>query len=110
MKPGEKPYKVSDRDGMYVTVLKSGVILFRYDYRLNGRRETFVIGQYGPGGISLADARERLMEAWKMADVLNFIETPHRVAIHHSGQPELPLPGHSFLLIPSSVRSMPGRW
>ncbi|WP_153110107.1 tyrosine-type recombinase/integrase [Propionivibrio limicola] len=65
LKPAEKPYKVADRDGMYVTVLKSGAISFRYDYRLNGRRETLVIGQYGPDGISLAEARELLMEARK---------------------------------------------
>lgn len=66
LKAGEKPYKVADRDGMYVTVLKSGVISFRYDYRLNGRRETLVIGQYGQGGISLAEAREALFEARKL--------------------------------------------
>lgn len=66
LKPGEKPYKVADRDGMYVTVLKSGVISFRYDYRLNDRRETFTIGQYGAGGITLAEAREALFEARKM--------------------------------------------
>ncbi|VDA75971.1 hypothetical protein BANRA_05469 [Klebsiella pneumoniae] len=40
-------YKVSDRDGLYVAVLISGTISFRYDYRINGRRETLVIGQYG---------------------------------------------------------------
>lgn len=66
LKAGDKPYKVADRDGMYVTVLNSGVISFRYDYRLNGRRETFTIGQYGQGGISLMEAREKLFEARKM--------------------------------------------
>ena len=65
LKPAEKPYKVADRDGMYVTVLKSGAISFRYDYRLNGRRETLVLGSYGSDGISLAEARERLMAARK---------------------------------------------
>ena len=65
LKPAEKPYKVTDRDGMYVTVLKSGAISFRYDYRLNGRRETLVLGQYGAGGISLVEARELLMVARK---------------------------------------------
>src|SRR5690606_601671 len=38
---------------------------FRYDYRLNGRRETLTLGRYGPGGISLALARERLLDARK---------------------------------------------
>jgi hypothetical protein len=44
LKPGPGPYKVADRDGMYVLVTTAGCISFRYDYRLNGRRETFVIG------------------------------------------------------------------
>ncbi|GHU38200.1 hypothetical protein AGMMS50256_37160 [Betaproteobacteria bacterium] len=34
------PGKVTDRDGMYALVLKTGKISFRYDYRLNGQRET----------------------------------------------------------------------
>lgn len=63
LKPKDKPYKVSDRDGMYVVVKPSGTVIFRYDYRLNGRRETLTIGQYGEDGISLARARERCSEA-----------------------------------------------
>jgi hypothetical protein len=39
---------------MYVTVSPTGTVTFRYDYRLNGRRETLTIGRYGPAGISLA--------------------------------------------------------
>ena len=63
LKPQEAMYKVADRDGMYVTVSPAGTITFRYDYRLNGRRETLTIGRYGPSGISLAKARERCIEA-----------------------------------------------
>ena len=51
-----KPYKAADRDGMYVTVSTTGAVTFRYDYRLDGRRETLTIGRYGPSGISLAMA------------------------------------------------------
>ena len=40
LKPKEKDYKVADRDGMYVHVTTKGVLSFRMDYRLNGRRET----------------------------------------------------------------------
>lgn len=65
LKPKAKPYKASDRDGLYVTVLPSGTVTFRYDYRLNGRRETLTLGRYGAGGISLAMARELLLEARK---------------------------------------------
>ncbi|MDP3240139.1 MAG: tyrosine-type recombinase/integrase [Reyranella sp.] len=63
LKSQRKLYKVSDRDGMYVVVQPSGAIVFRYDYRLNGRRETLTLGRYGPEGLSLARARERLVDA-----------------------------------------------
>ncbi|EIZ7319292.1 tyrosine-type recombinase/integrase [Escherichia coli] len=66
LKPQDKLYKVSDRDGLYVAVLTSGTVSFRYDYRINGRRETLVIGQYGHDGISLAEAREELIAAKKL--------------------------------------------
>lgn len=46
LKPKEKPYKVTDRDGMYVLVSTTGTVSFRLDYRLNGRRETVVLGRY----------------------------------------------------------------
>jgi hypothetical protein len=45
LKPREKPYKVADRDGLYVVVTPKGTISFRYNYRLNGRRETLVLGR-----------------------------------------------------------------
>ncbi|BCQ53264.1 hypothetical protein BLKGLAD_23260 [Burkholderia gladioli pv. gladioli] len=65
LKPKSKIYKASDRDGMYVTVSPSGTVTFRYDYRLNGRRETLTLGRYGADGISLAMARELLLDARK---------------------------------------------
>lgn len=67
LKPKESPYKVTDRDGMYVTVSPKGTITFRYDYRLNNRRETLTIGRYGPSGLSLARAREKCMDAKRAA-------------------------------------------
>jgi hypothetical protein len=66
LKPKGKLYKVADRDGMYVAVAPSGQITFRYDYRVNGRRETLTIGRYGPDGVSLAEARERCVAARKL--------------------------------------------
>ncbi len=63
LEPRDAAYKVADRDGMYVVVAKSGVVSFRYNYRLNGRRETLTIGRYGPAGLSLARAREKCLDA-----------------------------------------------
>lgn len=57
LKAAEKVYKVADQQGLYVTVLRTGNISFRYDYRLNGRRETLVIGQYDPS-LSAKNPRE----------------------------------------------------
>ena len=63
LKPKDKLYKIVDRDGMYVVVQPSGAIVFRLDYRLNGRRETLTLGRYGPAGLSLARAREKVVDA-----------------------------------------------
>jgi integrase len=66
LNPKDKPYKVTDRDGMYVRVTTNGTISFRYDYRMNGRRETVTFGKYGTGGLSLARAREKCIDARRM--------------------------------------------
>lgn len=68
LKPREKLYKVADREGLYVAVTPNGTVTFRYDYRINGRRETLTIGKYGADGLSLVEAREKLMEARKLVN------------------------------------------
>ena len=69
LKPEAATFKVTDRDGMYVTVSPKGTITFRLDYRLNGRRETLTVGRYGAkDGMSLLMARERCMEARRAID------------------------------------------
>lgn len=49
LKPRDKLYKVADALGLYVTITPTGVKSFRYDYRLDGRRETLVVGRYEDG-------------------------------------------------------------
>lgn len=66
LKPKDKLYKVPDRDGLYVAVSTTGTVMFRYDYRINGRRETLSIGKYGGDGLTLSEAREKLNEARKL--------------------------------------------
>lgn len=77
LKPTDKTFKVSDRDGMYVAVATTGTKSFRYDYRVNGRRETLTLGRYDENlsskvtrelenlefGISLTLAEARLLLA-----------------------------------------------
>src|SRR5574344_3066270 len=66
LKPQDKLYKVNDRDGLYVAITPAGSISFRYNYSINGRQETITFGRYGAGGITLAEARERLIAAKRM--------------------------------------------
>ncbi|HZW11912.1 MAG TPA: integrase arm-type DNA-binding domain-containing protein [Noviherbaspirillum sp.] len=56
LKPKDKPYKVTDRDGLYVEVLPSGVMTWRFQYYLHGKREKVTFGRYPD--IGLADARK----------------------------------------------------
>lgn len=48
---------------MYVVGNSSGAVVFRYDHRMHGRRETRTLGRYGPAGLSLARAREKFIDA-----------------------------------------------
>jgi len=66
LKPQDKLYKVPDRDGLYVAVTPAGAASFRYNYSINGRQETLTFGRHGVGGITLAEARERLHEAKRL--------------------------------------------
>lgn len=60
-KPKQKPYKLTDRDGLYLFITTGGAKSWRYDYRLVGARQTLTIGQYPD--VSLTIARDRLAEA-----------------------------------------------
>ena len=58
--------KFPDRDGLYVVATVNGTVSFRWNYYMGGRagrRGTLTIGQYPI--VSLAQARERLLEAKK---------------------------------------------
>jgi hypothetical protein len=65
LKPQDRLYKVVDRDGLYAVVDPGGAVTFRFNYRLNGRRETLTIGRYCADVITLAEAREQCIEAKK---------------------------------------------
>lgn len=63
LKPKEKSFKVAYRDGLYIHGSIAGALSFRLDYRLTGRREMLTFGAYGGSGMSLALAREMLIDA-----------------------------------------------
>lgn len=60
-KPGEKKFRLSDGDGLFLLIQPSGARWWRLDYRLHGRRNTISLGTYPE--VSLAAARQRRAEA-----------------------------------------------
>src|SRR5664280_819229 len=62
-KPKEKPYKLSDVDGLYLLVTEKGHKWWRFRYRFEGKEKLLALGTYPE--ISLADARTRRDEARK---------------------------------------------
>ena len=55
------PYKLADREGLYLFITTKGSKSWRYDYRLAGVRQTLTIGQYPD--TSLTKARDKLAKA-----------------------------------------------
>lgn len=56
-----KPYKLADHGDLYLYVSVTGVKAWRYDFRLNGKRETLTIGKFP--AVPLAEARRIHSEA-----------------------------------------------
>lgn len=60
-KPAEKPYKLTDSNGLYIVINPNGSKLWRYRFKIDGKESVFSIGAYPE--ISLAEAREKRKEA-----------------------------------------------
>ncbi|HQQ09575.1 MAG TPA: Arm DNA-binding domain-containing protein, partial [Novosphingobium sp.] len=60
-KPGEKPLKMADGQGLFLFVTPAGGKLWRLKYRLDGREKLLAIGAYPQ--VSLSDARKRRDDA-----------------------------------------------
>lgn len=63
-KSSEKPIKLSDTRGLYLKVKPSGSKLWRYRYRINGKENIYVIGEYPT--IGLLDARTQRDDVRKL--------------------------------------------
>lgn len=61
LKPKDRPYTISDGRGLYVEVLATGSIVWRFRYRLHGKQEKLTIGPYPE--LSLKQARLRRDDA-----------------------------------------------
>ncbi len=60
-KPQDKSYKLSDGHGMHLYVAKSGLMTWRYRFRIEGKESTFTLGEYPK--MKLEQARMARMEA-----------------------------------------------
>lgn len=56
-KPRERPYKLSDANGLHLLVNPTGSKLWRLQYRIAGKQKTLAVGAYP--AITLAKAREQ---------------------------------------------------
>ncbi|GAB6144198.1 tyrosine-type recombinase/integrase [Desulfocicer niacini] len=65
VKPQKKQHKISDANGMYLLVNKTGKY-FRMDYRFQGKRKTIAFGVYP--NITLKQARQRCIDARSLLD------------------------------------------
>src|SRR5689334_11747288 len=62
-KLGERDYKLSDFDGLYLLVRATGSKLWRFAYRFAGKQKSLALGAYPM--VTLAEARERREAARK---------------------------------------------
>ena len=65
LKPRDRAYTVADARGLYVEVFPTGGIVWRYRYRVDGRREKLTLGKYP--ALTLKNARIKRDEAAQAA-------------------------------------------
>ena len=63
-RPKSKPYKLSDRDGLYLLIEPSGSRVWRMNYRLRGKQRTITFGRWPE--LLLGEARAKLLEARRL--------------------------------------------
>jgi integrase len=63
-KPGEKPYKLYDREGLFLLINPRGSKLWRFKYVFQGKEKLMALGEYPL--VKLAEARNRAFEARKI--------------------------------------------
>lgn len=88
LKARDKPYKVSDFEGLFVLVKISGSKSWRFKYRINGKEKLLVIGDYP--AVSLAQARQtRDAAKSQLAEGIDPNEAKHeekRIRLEAKGQ------------------------
>jgi integrase len=68
-KPKEKPYKLSDGEGLYLLINPNGSRWWRYKYGYGGKEKLLALGTYAPRTakhVTLAEARNQLADAKRL--------------------------------------------
>ncbi|MDQ0317710.1 tyrosine-type recombinase/integrase [Amorphus orientalis] len=79
MSPGDRDYKVTDKDGLYLLVRKNGSKLWRMNYTFDRKQKTASFGKYP--SVSLAEARSKCAQARRdLADGFDPIARKQRAA------------------------------
>ena len=60
----EKPFRITDGQGLYLEITPKGQKYWRYKYRMHGKEKRLAIGVYPD--VSLKEARERHTDARKL--------------------------------------------
>ncbi|HEX2552501.1 MAG TPA: integrase arm-type DNA-binding domain-containing protein [Microvirga sp.] len=63
-KPGSKPYKLADGNGLFLLINPNDTRYWRLKYRLAGKEKLYAVGVYPE--ISLAEAREKALNARRL--------------------------------------------
>lgn len=63
-RPKDKPYKLSDRDDLYLLIEPSGSRVWCMNYRISGKQKTMTFGRWPE--LLLGEARERLLDARRL--------------------------------------------
>lgn len=63
-KPKDKPYKLTDANGLFLLVTPAGGKLWRFKYRVDGKEKLLSLGKYPD--VSLMEAREAREQAKQM--------------------------------------------
>lgn len=91
LKPGPKPQKIADADGLHLLLTPNGSRLWRFAYRYAGRQKLLALGAYPI--VSLSDARKTRDEARRLlvsgldpSEVRKAEERRKRLTAEHSFQ------------------------
>ena len=92
-RPKSKPYKLSDRDGLYLLIEPSGSRVWRMNYRLRGKQRTITFGRWPE--LLLGEARAKLLEARRL--IANGVDPVEKAKLDKIAQSRAAVERHAKL-------------